>query len=736
MNNSLYIQLFSVHGLVRADNLEMGRDADTGGQINYVVELARSLSSMEGVRRVDLFTRLISDPRVSEDYAVPVEEVSDRFRIVRVQCGGKKYIRKELLWPHLDEYIDKVVKFIKRENAVPDVVHGHYADAGYVAMNLAHIFGTPFVFTGHSLGRSKREKLLGDGMREEEIIKKYRISHRINVEEEVLTSADLVITSTEQERDQQYGMYLNRETPRYSIIPPGLDIERFYPYYYDMLADGTRDEIRIQAQATVIGELNRFFTYPDRPLILALCRPDKRKNISGLIHVYGEDRELQAMANLAIFAGIRKDINSMEENERGVLTDMLLLMDKYDLYGKMAIPKKHEFEYQVPELYRLTAERNGVFVNVALTEPFGLTLIEASAAGVPIVATNDGGPRDILRNCKNGVLVDPADNAGISNAIKKIISENDLWTRYSQNGVVNVRKYYTWEAHVKKYHRELSALMKSWKQSDFSASLKTDAIGKRLAGLSYCIITDIDHTLIGDENEHLAELMRIISDNRDCLGFGVATGRTVESAVEHLEAHGVPAPDLVIASVGTEIYYGSSLIYDRGWDTHISNKWDRERVMGVLADVPFLELQEDEKQRNFKISYYMEPGKDRLAEVHNRLVRNRCRYTMIYSADSYLDILPFRASKGKAIRYFSYKWEVPLDHIMVCGDSGNDEEMLRGEPMGVVVGNYQRELEKLRGLRRIFFADGRNAAGIIEALAHYNIIEKARGNTGKHGKRP
>ena len=90
-----------------------------------------------------------------------------------------------------------------------------------------------------------------------------------------------------------------------------------------------------------------------------------------------------------------------------VLTEIFLLMDKYDLYGKIAIPKKHDFEHEVPGLYRIAAEKKGIFVNSALTEPFGLTLIEAAASGLPIVATEDGGPQDIIANCKNGELVDP-----------------------------------------------------------------------------------------------------------------------------------------------------------------------------------------------------------------------------------------------------------------------------------------------------------------------------------------
>ena len=84
----LYIQLFSIHGLIRAENLELGRDADTGGQINYVVELARHLSTLEEVGQVDLFTRLVADKRVSSDYADSMDIIDNKFRIIRIQCGG------------------------------------------------------------------------------------------------------------------------------------------------------------------------------------------------------------------------------------------------------------------------------------------------------------------------------------------------------------------------------------------------------------------------------------------------------------------------------------------------------------------------------------------------------------------------------------------------------------------------------------------------------------------------
>ena len=56
----------------------------------------------------------------------------------------------------------------------------------------------------------------------------------------------------------------------------------------------------------------------------------------------------------------------------------------------------------------------------------------------------------------------------------------------------------------------------------------------------------------------------------------------------------------------------------------------------------------------------------------------------------------------------------------MVGDSGNDKEMLLGDTLGIVVGNYSPELEPLRDLEQIYFAQGHQADGILEGLVHYN----------------
>ena len=724
--NGLYLQLISIHGLIRGNSLELGRDADTGGQTKYVIELAKALANHEDVAQVDLVTRLIRDKNISSDYSKPIEEISDRARIVRIQCGGWKYLRKELLWPHLEEFIDKTIKFITSQERPPDIFHGHYADAGYIAMQLAAAFDTPFFFTGHSMGRNKLAKLQAEGMRKKEIIRQYKIETRIDTEEKIIKNADMIITSTQQEIDKQYGLYTNVAEGNFTIIPPGIELEAFYPYYDSQLDIDLLTEEAKQTKITLSKELHRFWAKPDKPFILALCRPDQRKNIAGLIEAYGTDRELQAIANLAIFAGIRQDINSMGDNEKTVLTDMLLQMDRFDLYGKLAIPKKHDFSTEVPTLYRMCAQSHGVFVNPALVEPFGLTLIEASACGLPIVATNDGGPIDIIRNCESGKLVDVGQPDAIGKAIREILIDESLWNTLSNNGINGVRKHYSWTAHCKKtmdlYYQLLpNHSTENNNRANHLQNPVRPSFGKRLTSLGKLMITDIDNTLVGDDNS-LNQLLDLLDSHRSELAWGVATGRSLELTLEAMTEYNIPMPDILICSVGSELYYGPDLRMDKGWKQHISHNWKPELIKETLRKFDFLVFQEAEGQRSHKISYYLDNKDDRLQQIQLALAEQKLLCQVIYSHSQFLDILPNRASKGKAVNYLRYKYDFLPRHVMVAGDSGNDADMLEGPTRGLIVGNHSEELEYLRNAARVYFSTGKYAAGIIEGLHHYGFV--------------
>lgn len=711
----LYIQLYSLHGLIRGKELELGRDADTGGQTKYVFELASMLSTFPEVEKVELVTRLIVDKNVSPDYSVPIEKVSDKFDIVRIKAGGTKYIRKELLWNHLEEFSDKSIKYLKAKKRLPDFIHSHYADAGYVCTELTKFFGIPFFHSSHSLGKDKLKKLTEDGVSPEMIEKRYKISQRIDSEEKIFYFANMIVTSTSQEIENHLRHYDNVSESKFKVIPPGVNLEKFFPY---------NEERKWDAQtAALLKHINReytkFFVTNDKPLILSLCRPDRRKNISGLITAYGEDKELQKKANLAIYAGVRDDIATMEENEREVLTEILLLMDKYNLYGKMAIPKKHDTDFEVPELYRLAAKTGGVFVNAALSETFGLTLIEAAAAGVPVVATEDGGPRDIIANCKNGIKVDVSDPKNISKALNKIFDDKKLWSAYSENGIKNVKKFYSWQAHTEKYFYEANRILKA--QSGIKDVFVSS--GKKLLEMEKMIVSDIDYTLLGDDTS-LSSFKTSLKQMPQNIGYGVATGRVVESAIEAIKKNKIPMPDFFITSVGSEIYYKrkDELVYSTGWDAHISHLWNRDRIVELLSQFGFLKYQEKQNQRKFKISYYTSDNPKNINKVKKLLIDKKIKCSFIFSHGQFLDILPYRASKGKAIRYLAYRWNIPFEKVLVAGDSGNDMEMLKGDLLGVVVANYSPELEHLKGARRIYFSDKKFAAGIADGINHYNFM--------------
>ncbi len=699
----LYIAMISIHGLIRGEDLELGRDADTGGQVQYVLELARVLSDHPEVERVDLLTRQILALNMDVQYSEHLEQIAERAWIVRLPCGPHRYLRKEALWPHLPGYINHALQYFRAMNRVPDVIHSHYADSGAVAVRLATLLDTLLVHTSHSLGRIKKQRLLDHGSTEESIERRYRISHRIAAEESVLDAADMVVASTRQEADEQYAIYDSRIAKKTVVIPPGVNLDRFRP------------PRRGDPRAKIADEIDRFLADPRKPMILALQRPDERKNLPTLIRAFATHTHLRKMANLALMIGSRDDISDLPKSQRQVLDDMLLQIDRHDLYGSVAYPKSHAAE-DVPELYRIAASRLGVFVNPALTEPFGLTLIEAAASGLPMVATADGGPQTIVSLCNNGLLVDPLDVEAVANALNDVLSDGTVWRRYSRSGIRGAHAHFSWPGHVNTYVKRLRKIQRQRQRRMPTVPHTGLVLGDRL------MVCDIDNTLVGDR-EALSELMVELDKHRGRIVFGVATGRVPPSTLKVLREWGIPMPDVLIASVGSEIYYGHGrIVEDVGWRRTIDRHWDQEALRAALADVPGLRLQPNAHQRPFKLSYFVDPKRaPALAELKRRLRDLGLRASLIYSHEEFLDLLPERASKGRAVRYVAHRWGFPLDHVLVAGDSGNDSDMLRSGVLGVVVGNHQPELRSLRTKEQVYFAENSYARGVLEGANHHGF---------------
>ncbi len=703
------IAMLSIHGLIRGKDLELGRDPDTGGQTRYVVELARALGRRREIARVDLFTRRVLDPSVDSIYSQRIERLSPKASIVRIDCGPEEYIRKEELWDHLDAFADNALTFFRDEAGFPDLIHSHYADAGYVGIRLAAQLGVPLVHTGHSLGRVKRARLLASGLQQDEIEKRYHISRRIEAEEDTLAAAERVVVSTQNEIEKQYGLYDHFQPEQMRVIPPGTDLKHFHP------PNGA------SLDAPLCQQLRRFLREPDKPFILALSRPDERKNITTLIDAYGSSPELQKLANLVIVAGNRDEIHEMENASARVLLDILLRIDANDLYGRVAYPKHHRTE-DVPALYRLAAAQRGVFINPALTEPFGLTLIEAAASGIPLVATEDGGPREIIANCKNGYLIDPLDIPNMAKVLRKVLRSGKEWDAMARRGLEGVQEHYSWAAHAESYVKELKRVLAGVEPRPRPTLQRRPMLYHDRA-----LFSDLDQNLLGDP-ESLAEFLRVMRDNRQRATFGIATGRGLESALKIMRRYKIPRPDVFITSVGTEIHYGPEMTADAAWSRHIDHLWTPRKVRTVLEDLPGLQLQPKAEQGRFKLSYYYDPDQGLpLEEITRMLRQNDQTVNMVVSFGQYIDIMPVRASKGFALRWFSEHWGIPLERILAAGGSGADEDMMRGNTLAAVVGHrHDEELSELMKGERIYFAKKSYAAGILEAIEHYDFYGACR----------
>lgn len=695
-----------LHGLFRSRDLELGRDADTGGQTLYVLDLVRSLAQRPEVDRVDVVTRLIQDRRVAADYGRAEETIAPGARILRFGFGPKRYLRKELLWPYLEDLADQLVHHLTRPGQGVDWIHAHYADAGCVGSLVSQRLGIPLVFTGHSLGREKQRRLLAGGGDRQQIEQAYAISRRIEAEEQALTQADLVITSTRQEADQQYARYTQFQCECAEVIPPGVDAGRFHP------CGSTTEQIELDRMLTP------FLRDPDKPPFLAISRAVRRKNIPALLEAFGDSPVLRERHNLVLVLGCREDPRQLEKQQRDVFQQVFDLVDRHNLYGSVAYPKQHR-RAQVPAFYRWAAQRGGLFVNPALTEPFGLTLLEAAACGLPMVSTDDGGPRDIHARCDNGLLVDVTDSGALQESLERAAKDPLRWRRWSDNGVEAVSRHYSWDAHVCRY----LALMQSQLKQKVRQRSRSLVASSTVRQPDHLLLLDLDSNLDLPEDQGLAALRGQLERDGGRYGLGILTGRSLAVARQRYGELHLPEPQVWISRAGTEIHFGEALMADRAWEQHISGDWSREAVQDAMDDLQdHLTLQADEQQGPWKVSYLLrQPDPAVLNLVRQRLRRQGVQAKPQLRCHWFLDVLPRLASRSEAIRHLSLCWDLPLEKVLVVASQQGDAELLRGLPATVVPADHDPCLERQPQQKQVLFSGRSSLSAVLDGLSHFRF---------------
>ena len=430
----MFILHIALQGCLRGARVPYGITPDTGGHIRYLLGLVAAADGHPDVTRQEIVVRRFRDERLGCEYAGAGERISSKSRIVRLWGRSPDYRSKEEMGAEIDALWGSLQQYLSRLDRLPDVIHAHYADAGNLARMARKRFGIPFIFTGHSLGRVKR---IADPSTAADPV----LAARIEVEDAVIREADVIVSSSRDEAEGQYGLYPTANAVRIRINPPGCNLARF----------GT----------TTTGDAGRRLIEPhldhsERPPILAISRPVRKKNLQGLLDAYASDARLRDGANLVIFAGNHEREEDLDAEARDVLANLRRTIAEHGLEGRVALPPAHD-PRDVPSIYRYAAERGGVFANVALNEPFGLTFLEAAASGVPVVATESGGPVDIVGRCRNGHLVDPCDQEAIAGALAHLLGDHEVWTAAAANGLREAR-YYDWERHVRQYLPDVANL--------------------------------------------------------------------------------------------------------------------------------------------------------------------------------------------------------------------------------------------------------------------------------------
>jgi len=416
---------------------------DFGGQLVYVKEIGMALSKM-GVH-VDIVTRRIDDPDWPE-FSKPLDYYkgyADHLRIVRIACGGPKFLNKERLWEYLDEFTDNILAFYGE--GLPDFATGHYGDGGYSAVLLKQKAGIGFTFTGHSLGAQKLDKLGMTPENFDRMEQQYRFSKRIAAERLSIAQAFQIITSTSQERMEQYahplyqGAVAVNDDRKLAVIPPGVNTRIF------TTQDREGDEaIYRKLEAKIQGK--------PKPWIIVSSRLDEKKNHLGAVKAYVLSKELQAKANLGIFIRGLDDpfaeIEHLPAKEQQILRPILDLITQHTLQANVGF-FNIKSQPELATTYRYFARRGSIFTLTAFYEPFGLAPIEAAACGLAVVVTKNGGPSEIFAD-GSGILVDPFDAREIA---KGLLEGIDRQQYYATLGELRVKAKYTWEKTTEGYLR-------------------------------------------------------------------------------------------------------------------------------------------------------------------------------------------------------------------------------------------------------------------------------------------
>jgi len=495
------IAIISPHGWFGQTNA-LGKP-DTGGQVIYILDQVRALekhlkteiqlTGLDVDPKIIVLTRLIPE---AEDTTCNqrMEKIfqSDNGWILRVPFRDKQYnvvrhwVSRFKIWPYLETFTEDASKELLSEfQGRPDLIIGNYSDGNLVASLLSDKLDVIQCTIAHALEKTKYA-FSDIGWQDNE--QDYHFSIQYTADIFSMNKSDFIITSTLQEiigTEDTMGQYesyqfftlpnlyqvisgINLFAPKFNVIPPGVDEELYFPYYkkdkrIEHKWQQWENRLFYDESEDIFGNLDD----PDKPPIFTMARFDKIKNITGLIHAYGMSKKLRQSCNLIFAAGTIHIEDSRDIEERGEIIKAYDLIEQFNLHGKVRwLPSINKLD--TGEVYRIIADHKGIFVQPALFEAFGLTVIEAMASGLPTFAPKFGGPLEIIEYGVSGFLLNTSKPELISKSLENFVDQSkkdeNFWKFISENGIKRVQTQFNWKSYSQRLIN-LTKLYGFWRYS-------------------------------------------------------------------------------------------------------------------------------------------------------------------------------------------------------------------------------------------------------------------------------
>lgn len=495
------IAILSPHGYFGQANV-LGKP-DTGGQVVYILDQVRALEKhmrltleKQGLDDIEpqivVITRMIPDcgDTTCDERIEPILG-TESSRILRVPFRNEdgeivpQWISRFKIWPYLEQFtLDSERELLAELGGRPDLIIGNYSDGNLVATILAHRMKVTGCTIAHAL---EKTKYLHSDLYWKDTEHDHFFSSQFSADLIAMNGADFIITSTFQEiagTDTSIGQYesyqhftlpglyrvvhgIDLYDPKFNIVSPGADEEVFFPYTKKKeRLTGLHDELNALVFGTPEVGFRGAFQDQEKPVIFAMSRIDPIKNVSGLVRWYAESPELREQVNLFIVGGVLDTELSNDDGEKRQIEIIHKLIAEFDLESQVRWVEAQTDKNRVGELYRFIADRGGAFIQPALFEAFGLTVIEAMISGLPVFATRFGGPREIIVNDESGFHIDPNRGARaaeiISTFFEKVQKDPNEWKRISDGAIKRVEERYTWKLYAKRL-LGLSRIYGFWK---------------------------------------------------------------------------------------------------------------------------------------------------------------------------------------------------------------------------------------------------------------------------------